>query len=329
MPLLLLALSVLFALALPDPGLAEPTPAGHGSEPLALEPHVVISEEANDQRRLVAVRLQRRINEADALQIAAAVHARARRPVPRSFITFYLPGMATSAGAWASVVYAPEPKFLAHGLKREDEEALLAEHMADRRPIIGAWLTSPPAAAGRLTIHNEPGRLVLEWRLRNGQRSTDELREVRSASGRRFEIPGGEHFVVNRSGDLEMWSGTTRIAVAERIRRQPSTATAAARGSPVPGRMALGNAPVRDEAAGGLRTTEPEAGEPAASPTSPNSNQVSDTVEAKPEAKTARPGPTRKVRARREQADTLPSVQNRPTASTNGDSISAKLSGAL
>ena len=117
-----------------------------------LPPYSSVSEEQSEQRRAVFVRIERRIDEAGLLGIAREIRAREKRAYARTQVNFVLPGMPLNQGSWASVLFAPEPKVMVHGLSRTDEELFLAEHRADRRPLLGSWLTSPPAAPGRLTI---------------------------------------------------------------------------------------------------------------------------------------------------------------------------------
>jgi len=195
-----------------------------------LPPHQIIAEEASDKRRAVSVRIPQRLDEADVVQLAKAIHARAQPPATRSYVNFFLPGFPLGQGAWASVVFTPKPRFLAHGLKRDDEQMLLAEHRADARHLLGSWLTPPPAALGRLTIYSDAGRIFAEWRLKNGQKTVDELKDASTSAGRRFDIAGGGqssgHYVLLRSGDLEIWAGSTLVAVAERIREDVAPVTA-------------------------------------------------------------------------------------------------------
>lgn len=198
-----------------------------GATAQSLPHHQIISEDVSEKRRSVSVRVDQRLDEADALRIATEIHRRQKIASGRSYVNFFLPGVPASQGAWASVMFNPEPKFLAHGLKREDEQALIAEHRSDPRPLLGSWLTSPPAATGRLTIYSDGGRIYAEWRLKNGQRTVEELKDASGTHGRRFDLVGGGSYALTRSGDLEIWSGPTLVAVGERIRAEAGTAIAA------------------------------------------------------------------------------------------------------
>lgn len=183
-----------------------------------LPPYSPVSEDLSEQRRAVYVRVDRRVDEDDLLAIAELVEAKGKKPFARTYVNFILPGMPVNQGAWASVLFAPEPKVMVHGLSRTDEELFLAEHKADTRPLLGSWLTSPPAAPGRLTIYSDHGKVFAEWRLRGGQKTVDELRDSTIKGVRRFDVPGGGYYVLTRSGELEIWDKSTLIATAERIR---------------------------------------------------------------------------------------------------------------
>lgn len=212
------------------------------AEDQALPPHQVFAEESHEKRHSVSVRIERRLDESDAVRVATTLLRRATPAPARSNVNFFLPGMAMSQGAWAMVSFNPRPKFVVFGLKLEDERALIAEHRADKRPLLGSWLTSPPAAAGRLSIYSEAGKIFAEWRLRNGQRTIDEVQDVSTANMRRFLVPGGGNYTLSRSGDLEIWSGQTLVAIGERIReRSPAAVVSTASTSP---RAAVTGAPV-------------------------------------------------------------------------------------
>lgn len=187
-----------------------------------------VSEDLSEQRRAVYVRVDRRIDEDDLLAIATQLEAKGTKTYARTYVNFILPGMPVNHGAWASVLFAPEPKVMVHGLSRSDEELFLAEHRADTRPLLGSWLTSPPAAPGRLTIYSDHGKVFAEWRLRGGQKTVDELHDQTVKGVRRFDVPGGGYYLLTRSGELEIWDKATLIATAERIRPSHLSAPALA-----------------------------------------------------------------------------------------------------
>lgn len=176
-----------------------------------------VSEDISEQRRAVYVRVAQRADEGELLDIARQVLAQGKKSFARTYVNFILPGMQVNQTAWASVLFAPEPKVLVHGLTRQDEALFLAEYAADKRFMLGSWLVSPPAAPGRLTIYADHGKVFAEWRLRNGQKTVEELHDFIGRQGRRFALADGGYYVLSRSGDLEIWDRQTLIATAERI----------------------------------------------------------------------------------------------------------------
>ena len=188
------------------------------SQTRAVLPYKTISEDLSEQRRSVFVRIDHRLDEADLLTIAGQIQARSKRSYARTQVNFILPGMPIGQGSWASVLFAPEPKVLIHGLSRADEDIFLAEHRADRRSLLGSWLTSTPAPLGRLTIYSDHGKVFAEWRLRGGQKTVDDLIDTTVKTVRRFDVPDGGYFILTRAGELEIWDKTNLIATAERIR---------------------------------------------------------------------------------------------------------------
>ncbi len=197
------------------------------AQTIAAAPHNIIGEDLSEHRRVVALRLDRRQDETELLRIASLIQSRAQRTYARTQVNFFLPGMAANQNAWASVMFTPEPKVSVFGLSRADEDLFLAERQADQRPLLGSWLTSPPAASGRLTIYSDHGKIYAEWRLRSGQKTVDEVQDSITKAGRRFDVTGAGYYVLTRSGELEIWEKTTLIATAERIRPEhlalPST----------------------------------------------------------------------------------------------------------
>jgi len=275
--------------------------------------HHAVSEDISEQRRAVYVRVDRRVDEDDLLAIAAQVEAKGKKPFARTYVNFILPGMPVNQGAWASVLFSPEPKVLVHGLSRTDEELFLAEHRADTRSLLGSWLTSPPAAPGRLTIYSDHGKVYAEWRLRGGQKTVDELRDATLKSVRRFDVPGGGYYTLTRSGDLEIWDKTTLIATAERIRPDYLAAPAIASiRQPTPSvapRVASARAAPSLLGAGGLGSTaspamvsspiQPEPLKPESIKTAPvkSAFSVVQPVVAMPQPQTYAPIPATSVAA--------------------------------
>lgn len=200
---------VLFLLALVPMAQAGPQP-----------PYRVVSEDGSGDNRRIAVRLDARLPEAELKAIAATFRDKAVSAQTPAVVTFYLPGMALSQSPWAEMRFAPEPRIAINGLRFEEVTAFATEAAADPRDVFGVWLTAPPALPGKLTIwRDKSGKRFADWHLRSGQKTTDELDEIKTSRGRRFEIKGsnGGYYLATWAGALELGEGKTVIAVAERL----------------------------------------------------------------------------------------------------------------
>lgn len=181
----------------------------------------IVSEDIaqGQSARYVAIAVPRRLAESDLARIADLVRAKEKAPFEKTVVNFYLPGMKVGQGAWATATYAPTLKVAIVGLRLDEEQSAQAEVAADRRDLIGVWLTAPPAAPGRLTLYREGGRVFGEWRLRNGAKSVEALVESRDPRGRRFGLAAGgaDNYLLGWNGELALRDGTAVIAVAEKL----------------------------------------------------------------------------------------------------------------
>lgn len=338
-------------------GLVMAGPVCVQAEPRELPAYHSVSEDISEQRRAVHVRVDQRIDEDDLLRIAGQIEAKGKKPFARTYVNFILPGMPINQGAWASVLFAPEPKVMVHGLSRSDEELFLSEHRADKRPLLGSWLTSPPAAPGRLTIYSDHGKVFAEWRLRGGQKTVDELHDSTAKSVRRFDVPGGGYYALTRSGELEIWDKTTLIATAERIRPEHlALPVMASNKHAAPGSVRMAAKLELSATVKGSLPSSPVQPEPVAAPVKAASSAgaaLSVPVRAIDPAKSAAlaavvPEPVRVIEPEPVEPKTMlkknakaKSRQNKPTAPskvtaasksrdmTFGDMMSAKMAGKL
>ncbi len=184
-------------------------------------PYRIVSEDLSSEssRRYVAVVLSKRLAEADIGQIADIVRAREKTAFERTLVNFYLPRMKIGQGAWATATYNPALKVSIVGLRLDEEQAAIAEAANDLRPLVGVWLTAPPAAPGRLTIYRDGLHAFAEWRLRNGDKSIEELVETRDPRGRRFtpKTGGIDYYLLTLNGDLELRDGQSITATGEKL----------------------------------------------------------------------------------------------------------------
>lgn len=194
--------------------------------------HKVVSVDGAGDGRRIAVRLDARLTEAGLKSLAAALRDKAPDGKRPGIITFYLPSQPLSQAPWAEARFNPEQSVTINGLRFEEVTAFASEAAGDSRDVIGVWLTAPPALPGMLTIwRDKTGKRFADWHLRSGRKTNDELEEVKTGRGRRFEIKGsnGGYYLATWAGPLELGEGNTVLASAERLvvtRVKPAEAAA-------------------------------------------------------------------------------------------------------
>ena len=193
--------------------------SGSNAAELARPSFSIVSRDLGEGRRIVAVRLSGRADEAELIAIAQGIVDQAPLPGVRTLVTFYLPKMGLDSGAWANVSFVPEAKATIMGLRRDEVQTYATDVAADRRALLGSWLTDLPAPPGRITIFSDRGKAFVEWRLRSGRTSVDEVSQTRGTRGSRFDARdrSADYYLVKLSGELELRNKDQLIAVAERV----------------------------------------------------------------------------------------------------------------
>lgn len=223
-----LALLPLAATAAPGSAPADPAPhhqqvaaaasAAH-AEPAPVRYKVVAEDRGTEDRRVIEVSLERRAGETELMRIAGEVKAKGARPNERTIVNFHLGTTKVSGTPWAVARFKPDTRVLVIGLRLDEEERYVAEARADKRNLVGVWLTSSPLSPGKMTLYREGGRLFAEWRLRGGQMSVMEL-AGNPVRGNRLTDKSGksrDNFVLLGNGELEVRDGDQVVGVAERV----------------------------------------------------------------------------------------------------------------
>lgn len=264
--------------------------------------HKIVSEDGAGPERSIAVRIDQRAPEADIKALAFTLRDKAKPGKAPAVVRFYLSGMALSDAPWAVMRFDEGAHLDISGLRHEEVQAFTAEAAADTRDIQGVWLTSAPALPGKLTIwRTSKGERFAEWHLRTGKKTIDELMEVKTPRGRRYEIKGsdGGYYLATWAGPLELGEGKAVIATAERL-VIPKDKPAAAAAAPAP--TAKAQDPLADKM----------AAPPARSPASPQ--QAAAAVAAEAADATA---PVTQPKPRRKRVIAKPS----PRPLNKGDSV--------
>ncbi len=172
-------------------------------------------------KRSLDVRLNKKVSEQALRAIALKLRAQDSRTYERTFIAYYLPGMAVGAGAWATTHFNPNLEVRILGLTAEEEQKLAAQPERANREIIGRWLDESPFLGSRITIFREDGKLFIEQMFKDGSTLKKEVVEKKTPLGRRFDkVEGssaGDHWVLGSDGNLQVRDDDGLISTAKKL----------------------------------------------------------------------------------------------------------------
>ncbi len=172
-------------------------------------------------KRSLDVRLNKKVSEDVLRAIALELKANDSLQYDRTFIVYYLPGMAVGDGGWATTHFDPTLDVRILGLTGQEQQALAAEPAPSNREVIGSWLDEITYAGSRITIYQKDGSLYVEWKFKDGSSLQEELVEKPSPLGRRFDKKEGssfgDHWIINQEGNLQIRDNDGLISTAMRI----------------------------------------------------------------------------------------------------------------
>lgn len=170
-------------------------------------------------KRQLDVRLNKKVSEDILRAIALELKSNDSRQYDRTFIFYYLPDMTGGANAWATTHFNPTLDVRIFGLTIQDEQALMTEPTPSDRQVIGSWLDE--YLPSRITIYREDDTLYMERKFKDGSSLKEELVEKPSPLGQRFDLKEGsifgDHWVINREGNLQISDNAGLISTAKRI----------------------------------------------------------------------------------------------------------------
>ena len=179
----------------------------------------ILSDDRFETRRVVAVELDAREPMDNISKIADRLKSSDSKSYQRTIVNFYLPNQNFGNGSWATVSYTPHQQTSINGLSYEEVEAFASNALEDPRDRVGTWLANSSAIAGAITIYRAQGRMFIEWTLKSGIKSTDEVVPSRVWRGRRYALKSGapNHFLVTLNNELEIRDDKGLVATAEPI----------------------------------------------------------------------------------------------------------------
>lgn len=185
---------------------------------------VINSDSIPEIKRSLEVRLYQTISEADLRDLAYELKNQDPSNYKRTFIAYLLPGMEPGHGAWATTDFNPNLEVRILGLTKEEERFLLTkETPAPSKQILGQWLNQTPFMSHKITIYQENSKFYIEKAFGDGSSGVYDLIEMPASSvGRRFrekeESAFGDHYVLDKNGDLQSWDNEGYIGTARKVK---------------------------------------------------------------------------------------------------------------
>ena len=183
-------------------------------------PHRIMSDERlGTIKRMVEVRLEGVITVEELKTIARQIRQERDQ---RTFILYYLPGMESGHGAWASTHFNPDLDVVILG-ETVDEAAKRASSNVpeEAREVAGAWVISG-LVARRIDIYSTEDGWWIRVLHKGGSGSP--VRATRTAAGGlvAYVAEGatdGEHYRIRSDGSLEIWDQEGLIESARPLAR--------------------------------------------------------------------------------------------------------------
>ncbi len=174
----------------PNNGLAQPqkpVAVPRDAIPSDVSFSVINSTTVPGIKRSLTVRLNKKVSKKTLAAIAHKLKVQDPGAYDRTFITYYLPGMAVGSGAWATTHFNPDIDVRILGLTAQSEKKNIALPAPTAAEVVGRWLDSTLFRGSRIVIFRKGGRLFVEQTFKDGGRLETQVIEKKSPLGRRFD----------------------------------------------------------------------------------------------------------------------------------------------
>ena len=161
------------------------------------------------------IRVQEQLTE-DQLREVAQQIKKDNNSYERLFIFYLLPDMEMGSGAWAISHFNPNLEIVIMGATKEQEEQLKNE-ITDSEDIIGKWFCGYAGLEHSIIFEKKEDKIIAKLKFKD--RSSMEEILIKKPNGR-FDIKGnenGEYYILNSSGDLELWDTQGKFTTAKKI----------------------------------------------------------------------------------------------------------------
>lgn len=186
----------------------------------AVPPYRIFSDERlGTVKRSVEVRIEDRITVAQLEKIARQIRQKRDQ---KTFILYYLPGMESGHGAWASTHFNPELQVIILGETVEEADVMSSSDIPDgAREVVGSWAISG-LAARRIDIYATDEGWWIRILYKEG--TGNPVRATRTTTGGLVSYAAegatdGEHYRIRSDGNLEIWDREGLIESARPLAR--------------------------------------------------------------------------------------------------------------
>jgi hypothetical protein len=199
-------------------------------------------------KRTVSVRVNKRVSKEVLREISSQVKALEKEEYEITDINYYLPGMDTEGGSWASSRSSPTMNWVnIVGLTEEDRRFLENEPISlpDGSELIGCWLNETVFANSRFIIYRH-NKIYYVTQSVGGSGFAVKLREVNPSvrhddphslrEVHDFQPDNGsiDHYVIDAEGKLRIYGNEGKLFATPEIIKPPLAARTAPRADPAP-----------------------------------------------------------------------------------------------
>ncbi len=159
-------------------------------------------------KRSVEVSLFERLSEEDLKKFALYIRDSDPHRYERTFIGYSLVGTHLDH-YWATTHFTPELDVRVLGQTQEQHDAMTSSATAVHGTLLGRWNVTR-GIERVLTAYEEAGLTYVKYTFNDGSYSTYEFQVQKQAGHIMLSPPSDtnikEHYVINRRGELEVWS---------------------------------------------------------------------------------------------------------------------------
>lgn len=179
----------------------------HSTDPVNLPSgqsfQIVVDESLGEAKRSVDIQLTGRVTRETLADIARMVRASNQTEYELTFIGYYLPGMDSDLGYWATTHFAPGLEIEILGLTI-DQYDRLTRGDSDDRDLVGQWIFEH-ITPRLVVIFHEDRKLKMETTWPDGTKEIEQVFERRSLDGIKIVTSDEEleYLLIVRDGNLK------------------------------------------------------------------------------------------------------------------------------